>query len=100
SFDLVLDASHSGKNQDRRLYLGDPQRAEHLIAGHVGQVEIEQNDVVVIELAEIDPLLAEVGDIDVEILRLQHQFNALCGRRIVFDQKYPHVRLPASPVAS
>ena len=100
SFDLVLDAGHPGKDQDGRLDLGDPQRAQHLVAGHVGQVEIEQNDVVIIKLAEVDALLAEVRDIDVEVLRLQHQFNALRGRRIVFDQKYPHVRLPASPVAS
>ncbi len=82
------------------LDLGDPKRAQNLVTGHVGQVQVEQDDVVIIELAEVDPLLAKVGDIDVEVLRLQHQFDALRGRRIVFDQKYPHVRLPASPVAS
>ena len=99
-FDLVLDPRHPGQNEDRRLDLGDPERAQHLIAGHVGQIQVEQDDVVIIKLAEVDALLAKVGDIDVEVLRLQHQFDALRGRCVVFDQKYPHVRLPASPIAS
>ena len=82
------------------LDLGHPERAQHLVAGHVGQIEVKQDDVVIIELAEVDALLAQVGDVNVEAFRLQHQFDALRGRCIVFDQKYPHFRLPASPVAS
>src|ERR1700677_2309919 len=95
SLDLVLDAGHPGQDQNRRLYLGDPERAQDLVARHVEQVEIEQNDVVSIKVAESDVL-----DVAVQVPRLQHQFNTLRGPRIVFDQKSPHVRLPASPVAS
>ena len=41
--------------------------------------------------SQIDAFFAQVGRVNVEILRLQHQFDALGGGAIVFDQKYPHV---------
>ena len=65
---LVLDAGHAGEDQDRRLDLGHSQRPQDLIAGHVGQIQVQQDDVVVVELAEIDPFLAQVRHVDVEIL--------------------------------
>ncbi len=68
------------------LILVTPQRPQHLITGHVGQIEVEQDDVVVVELAEIDPFFAEIGDVNVEILGLQHQFDALRGGRVVLNQ--------------
>ena len=83
---LVLDAGHAGEDQDRRLDLGHAQRPQHLVAGHVGQIEVEQDDVVVVELAEVDAFLAEVRHVDVEILRLEHQFDALRRRAVVLDQ--------------
>ena len=91
---LVLDAGHAGEDQDRRLDLGDAQRAQHLVAGHVGQVQVEQDDVVIVELAEIDALLAEVGGVDVEVLGLEHQLDALRRRAVVLDQQNPHVLDP------
>ena len=71
---------HARQDQDRRLHLGQAQRPQHFVAGHVGEVQVEQDDVVVVELAEIDALFAEIGRVDVEALRFQHQFDALCGR--------------------
>jgi hypothetical protein len=35
---------------------------------HVGQVQVEQDDVVIIELAQIEAFLAEVRRVDVEPL--------------------------------
>ena len=86
AFDLVLDARHAGQDQDRRLDLGDAQGAQHFIARHVGQVEIQKDDVVVVELAEIDAFLAEVGHVDVEILGFEHQLDALGRGAVVLDQ--------------
>ena len=60
-------------------------------AAHVRQVQIEKDDVVVVELAEIDALLAEIGRVDVEPLGLKHQLDALRCRAVVLDQKDPHV---------
>src|SRR5215831_16532921 len=86
ALDLVLDAGEAGEDEDRRLDLGDPQRAQHLEPGHVREVQVEQDDVVVIELAEVDALFAEVRRVDVEALGFQHQLDRLRSRAIVFDQ--------------
>ncbi len=75
TLDLVLDAGEAGEDQDRRLHLGDAQRAQHLEARHVGQVQVEQDDVVVVELAEIDALFAQIGRVDVEALGFEHQLD-------------------------
>ena len=83
---LVLDASEAGEDEDRRLHLGDTQGAQHLVAGHVGKVQVEQDNVVVVELTEIDALLAEIRRIDVEILGLEHQLDALRRRAVILDQ--------------
>src|SRR5215218_5992803 len=50
-----------------------PQGAQDLVARHVGQVQVEEDDIVVVELAEIDAHLAEICRADVEGLRFQHQ---------------------------
>ena len=95
SLHLVLDAGHSGQDQDRRLDLGDPERAKDLVARHVRKVQVEKDDVVVVELAEVDALFAEIRRIDVEVLGFQHQLDALRSCAVVFDKKYAHVNSPA-----
>ena len=64
---------------------------QHLVARHVGQVQVEQDDVVIVELAEVDAFFAEIGRVDVEALGLEHQLDALRRRAIVLDQQYPHL---------
>ena len=83
---LVLDASHAGEDEDRRLDLREAQRAQHFVAGHIGKVEIEKDDVVVVELSEIDAFFTEVGGIDVEAFGFEHQLDALRCRAIVFNE--------------
>ena len=82
---------------------------EHLEAAHVGQVQIEQDDVVVVELSEVDALFAQVRRVDVEALGLEHQIDALRHRAIVFYQQDSHrsaaprkalVRAPARGVVN
>src|SRR5262249_26167714 len=92
--DLVLDAGKPGEDQDRRLHLGDAQRAEHLEAGHVRKIQIEQDDVVVVEFTEIDALFPQIGGVDVEALGLHHQLDRLSGGAVVLNQQYAH----ASPL--
>jgi predicted GTPase len=92
---LVLGTGHAGQDQDRRLDLRDAERPQNFIARHVGEVQIEKNDVVVIELAEVDALFAEIRRINVEILGFEHQLDALRSCAVVFDQKYAHVYSPA-----
>ena len=51
------------------------ERAQNLVARHVGEVQVEQDDVVVVELAEVDALLAEIRRVDVEVLGFEHQLD-------------------------
>ncbi|MGY3395782.1 hypothetical protein ACVWW6_008373 [Bradyrhizobium sp. USDA 3311] len=48
TLDLVLDAGEAGEDQNRGLDLGDPELLEHVIAGHVRQVEVEKDNVVIV----------------------------------------------------
>jgi hypothetical protein len=62
----------AGQDQDRRLDLRNAQGAQHFEAGHVRKVQVEEDDVVVVDLAKIDPFLAEIGRVDVEALGFEH----------------------------
>jgi hypothetical protein len=94
TFDLVLDAGKPGQDQDRRLDLRDPQAAEDLETRHVGKIQVEEDDVVIVELTQIDPLFAQVGRVHVEALGFEHQFNRLRRGAVVFDQQYAHANPP------
>ena len=63
---------------------------------HVGQVQIEQDDVVIIELAEIEALFAQIGRIDVETFGRQHELDRLRSRRLILDQQNAHWEPPFS----
>ena len=92
--DLVLDAGEAGEDEDGRVDLGHAQCLQDLVARQVRQVEVEQDEVVVVELAEVDAFFAQVGGVDVETFRLEHQFDALGRRGIILDQQYPHLESP------
>ena len=76
---------------------------------HVGQVQVEQDDVVIIELAEVQALFAKVGRVDVEAFRREHQFGGEAGTiastpavvNAVVDALRPFgvndVRMPCTP---
>ena len=49
---FILDTCKTGENEDGRLDLGDPQCPQDFVAGHVGKIDVEKDDVVVVELAE------------------------------------------------
>src|SRR3984893_11136487 len=75
TFTLVLDAGETGKNQDRCLDLGHPQGSEHLEARHVWKVQVQENNVVIVQLAEVDTLFAQIRRVDVEPLGSEHQLD-------------------------
>ncbi len=93
---LGVDLGRAGQDHDRGVDLGHAQLAQHVHAGHVGQIEVQQDQVVIVDLAEIDAFLAQVGRIDVEALRLEHQLDALRGGAVVLDQQYAHQSLPTN----
>jgi CheY-like chemotaxis protein len=48
ALDLVLDAGKAGEDQNGGLDLGYPELLEHVVAGHVGQVQVKKDNIVVI----------------------------------------------------
>ena len=61
---------------------------------HVGQVEVEADDIVIVELAEIEAFLTQIRRIDVEAFIGEHEFDCLGSRRLVLDQQNTHGQAP------
>src|SRR5262249_26583327 len=96
--DLVLDTGEAGQDQNGCLYLGDAQRPQYLEPRHVRPIQVEQDNVVIVELAEIDAFFAQIGRIDVEAFGLQHQLNRLSSGAVVLNQQHAHASpLPPAP---
>src|SRR4051795_2141687 len=94
TLDLVLDAGEAGEDQDWCLDLRDPELLEHVVAGHVGQVEVEKDNVVIVKLSEIDAFFTEVRRIDVETLGFEHQLDRLRDGAVIFNQQNAHASSP------
>src|SRR5262245_15535473 len=94
TLDLVLDAGEAGEDQNGSLDLGYPKLLEHVVAGHVGQVKVEKDNIVIVKLTEIDAFLSEVRRVDVETLGFKHQFDRLRDGAVIFYQQNAH----ASPL--
>ena len=60
-------------------------------------VEVEQDDVVIIQLAQVQAFLAEIGLVDIESFGREHQLDRLGRGRLVLDQKYAHGWSPLKP---
>ena len=73
--DFILGPRQAGQDQDRRFHLRDAQAAQHLKAGHIRQVQIEKNDVVIVDFPEIDAFFSKIGRIDVKALGFQHKLD-------------------------
>jgi hypothetical protein len=78
-----------------RVHLAHPQGAQNIEAAHVRQIQVQQDQVVVIDLAQIHALFAKIRRVDVEAFRLQHQLDGLRGGAVILDQQYAHAALPA-----
>ena len=92
--DLGIHFADARQDQDRSADLRRADLLEHVIAVHVGQVQVEKDDVVIVELGEIEAFLAQIGRVDVEPFRPEHQLDALGGRRFVLDQQHSHRNFP------
>src|ERR1700722_644045 len=94
TFDLVLDAGEAGEDQNGCFDFRHPKLLEHVVAGHVGQIEVEQDNVVIVKFPEIDAFFSEVRRIDVETLGFKHQLDRLRDGAVIFYQQNAH----ASPL--
>ena len=92
--DFAVHLADAGQDQHRGRDLGHPQLLQHVIAVHVRQVQVETDDVVIVELAEIEALFAKIGGVDVEAFGAEHQLDALGRRRLVLNQQHAHCWSP------
>src|SRR4029079_11884483 len=90
--DLGLDDGIAGQDQHGRLHLGDAQGLQHFETRHIGQLQVQNDDVVIVKLAQIDPFFAEIGGVDVKAFTAQHQLDAPRHGAVVFDQEYAHIK--------
>src|SRR5262249_19117111 len=86
AFDAGVEVVEAGKDEDRRLDAGGAEGPENLVPVDVRQHEVENDNVVVIELADFEAVLAEVGRVTDEAFRSKHQLDALGRRRIILDE--------------
>ncbi len=89
----MIEFGETRQDQDRRAHPGGAQPAQHLIAVDVRQHQIENDDVVIVKLADLQPILAEIGGIADEAFLLQHQLDALGGGGIVLNQQNTHDKI-------
>ena len=90
TLELGLDRGHPRQDQDRRAHLYGAQPAQDLVAVHVRQHAVENDDVVVVELGDLEPILAQIGCIHDEAFGPQHRCDAGRSQGIILDKKYPH----------
>jgi hypothetical protein len=66
------------------------------VLAYVRQSEVEDDQVVLIDLAEVDTVFPQVGREDIEPSGFQHQFDAASDLLIILDQQDPHYVSPES----
>ena len=98
--DLVLGVGQARQDQDRGLHAAVAKPAQNLESIDVGQHDVENDNVVIIEFADFQPILAEIGRIDDHAGRFKYQFYALLLGGVVFDKKNAHVGLPTPPLTN
>src|SRR4051812_24279035 len=64
--DLAVHLANARQDQDRRSDLRGAKFLQHVVAMHVRKIEVEEDDVVVIQLAEIEALFPEIGGVNVK----------------------------------
>ena len=83
--DLVVELGETREDQDRGAHPRGAQPPQHLVAVDVRQHQIEENDVVIVELADLQAILAEIRRITNKIFLHQHHLDAGCSCSIVLD---------------
>ena len=90
ALDLVIELDETGQDEDRGAHPRGAQPAQNLVPVDVRQQEVENDDVVIVELADLQAVFAEIGRVADEIFLAQHQLDAGGRRGIVLNQQYAH----------
>ena len=93
ALDLGIELGEARQDQDRRLDAAGPEAAQDLVAVHVGQHEIQNDDVVVVEFADLESVFAHIGRVADETFLLEHQLDRAGSGLVVLNQQNAHCRL-------
>ena len=63
---------------------------QDIVPVHIGQHQIEQDDIVGVQLGVADPIGAAMRQVADKVLRLQHDLDPCCRHDLVFDHQHPH----------
>src|SRR6516165_3181166 len=75
-FEPLIQLSRPGEDQDGRGHTRGAQPPQHPVALHVGQYQVEENYVVIVEAGQLQTVLSEVGHITSHLLFGQDQSDA------------------------
>ena len=90
SLDLVIELDQTREDQDRSAHPRRAQPAQHLVPVNIRQQQVKNDDVVIIKLADLQAVFAEIGGIADEVFLAQHQLDAGGRRGIVLNQQNTH----------
>ena len=83
ALNLVIKFRQAGQDQDRCAHPRLTEAAQHLVPVDIRQDQVEQDNVVIIEFADLNAVFAKVGGIDNIAGRRQHQRDAFRGCGII-----------------
>ena len=89
-----VDLRGGGDDHDRRPYPGRAELLHQFAAGAVLRAEIENDDVVIVQLADGDPVFVGACGVADEILRRQDRLGPQGGGHIVGDDESAHFHGP------
>jgi hypothetical protein len=86
AFNLLVRLRKCRKDEDGRFHPCRAQSAQDLVTVDVGQHEIENDDVVIVQLADFETVFAKVRGIDHEAFGPQNEFDAFDCGSVILDQ--------------
>ncbi len=90
ALDLVVELAEAREDQDRGTHSGRAQPAQHFIPINIRQHQVQNNDIVVVQLADFEPVFAQIGRVaDKAFFLEQHLDAGRCGG-IIFNQENTH----------
>ena len=87
---LVGGIGAAGEDQHRRQHPPGPQAADHLVAVDVGQPQVEHDDVEIVQLGELEPVLAAGRRLADHVLALERMLDQASRNGIILDHQCTH----------
>src|SRR5262245_19228019 len=90
ALDLVFQGVHGGQHQNRRVIALETQTLTHVVAVHVGEHQIEHDNIELAGLGEVHPRASRRSDGPAMIFGPEPAVDEVGDARLVFDEKDVH----------